>query len=275
MEETETPALEAGEDAIDETQEVSASPEPEEPDEPDTDEAKTETDEQKSKSKLRRERRNAEIERLRQSEAQAIAKAEAAQKRLAEMQAASSSLKPPVQSDYPNYEDFQAALAAHKTLQALDQREIARAEAERQNSQQAFRALESQRQEAFIQTVQMVNEDGRARFADYDAVVNRHDVPITPAMVSVIADTDDPGVVAYHIAKTPELAAKLANLPPVQMAREIGRIEARLASPRTTTSNAPPPITPVNPKAKAATDPSKMSPDEYAAWRAKGGTFKR
>lgn len=275
MTEMETPAPVAGDEVIAESVEISASPVEEPEVEVDEETAKPETDEQKSKSKLRRERRNAEIERLRQSEQEAIAKAQAAEKRERDMKAALAAMKPPVQADFQNYEDFQAALAAHRTLQALDQRELKNVEAERQQSAQAFKQLETQRQEAFIQTVQMVNEDGRARFADYDAVVNRHDVPITPAMVSVIADTDDPGVVAYHIAKSPELAAKLANMPPVQMAREIGRIEARLSSPRTTTTSAPPPITPVTPKAKPATDPAKMSADEYAAWRAKGGTFKR
>ena len=273
MSENETPAPEAGEVVIPESTVVSETPEPEIEGQETEDAGASE--EQKSKSKLRRERRQAEAERLRQSEADARAKLEEAERRVEELRAVSAAPKLPQQKDFATYEDFQAALAAHKTLQALDQRDITKAEADARVRAAEIKALDAQKERAFKETVAFVNEDGKARYADYDAVVQSPSVAMTPAMVAVIAEADDPGELAYQIAKNPQLSQSLAQMHPVHMARAIGRMEAQISATRNTVSSAPSPITPVTPKAKPTTDPSKMTPDQYAAWRAKGGTFNR
>ncbi len=270
MSEVETPALEVAGEVV--------TPEPEivlQETEGDGEEQEAQGEEQKSPSKLRRERRQAEAERLRQSEADARAKADEAERKVQEMRAAAAALKLPQQKDYPDYEQFQAALAAHKTLQALDAREIGRAEADARQTAAQIKALDEQKERAFRETVAFVNEDGKARHADYEVVMGSPDVVITPAMVSVIGEADEPGELAYHIAKNPALSASLAQMHPVHMARAIGRLEAQISATRTTVTSAPAPITPVTAKAKPATDPTKMTPDQYAAWRAKGGTFSR
>jgi len=281
LNEAETPALEAGESVAPEPQTSVVVSETEgqvesQPAESEDAYPEAETDEQKSKSKERRERRKAEQERLRQSEAEANAKAQEAQRQLQELRALASKMPVPQQKDYPDFESYQAALTAYHMLKATDTREIARVEAEAVAFAKAVKALDTQKQQAFVETLSLVNDDGMSRYPDYEAVVIRNpQVRISPAMVAVMAESDNPGDLAYHIAKNPALSQRLAAMHPVQMAREIGRIEAQLSAPRTTVSSAPAQIAPVTPKAKPTSDPAKLPADQYAAWRAKGGTFTR
>jgi hypothetical protein len=83
--------------------------------------------------------------------------------------------------------------------------------------------------------------------SDYREVTRNPSLPMTQGMVEAIAESDDGPALAYHLGKNPEIAEKLATLPPVAAAREIGKIEARLAYEREkakqkpVVSNAPPP----------------------------------
>lgn len=82
---------------------------------------------------------------------------------------------------------------------------------------------------------------------DYESVVNDPSLPITAAMAEVIQDSDDGPALAYHLGKNPEVAARIAQLPPHAAARELGRLEARLeaererAKEKPVVSKAPPP----------------------------------
>jgi hypothetical protein len=51
-------------------------------------------------------------------------------------------------------------------------------------------------------------------------------------MAEVIADSEDGPAVAYYLGKNPEAAAAIAQLPPSAAARELGKLEARLAFER-------------------------------------------
>jgi membrane protein involved in colicin uptake len=281
LSEIETPAPEAGEvvapEAIVETSTVVSETEGQVESQPaESEDASPETEDQKSKSKERRERRKAEQERLRQSEADANAKLQEAQRQLQQLRDMASKMPQPQQKDFADFESYQAALTAHHMLKATDTRKIAEVEAEARTRAEAVKALDAEKTKAFADTLAMVNEDGMSRYPDYaDVVLKDTSVPITPAMVAVMAEAENPGELAYHVAKNRALAARLANMHPVQMAREIGRLEAQLSLPRSNVTTAPAPIAPVTPKAKPVTDPARMSPSQYAAWREKGGTFTR
>lgn len=73
--------------------------------------------------------------------------------------------------------------------------------------------------------------------------VTRGQVPITPEMADVIKESDIGPALAYHLGKNPDVAASIAQLNPLQAARELGRLEAKLAEkPKASAvSNAPPP----------------------------------
>ena len=83
---------------------------------------------------------------------------------------------------------------------------------------------------------------------------------------------------AYHLAKHPDVLERLNGMTERQADRELGRLEASLqvpaaapAEPPARTTQAPKPATPAASQGRSvALDPSKMSVEEYAAWRSKG-----
>lgn len=100
---------------------------------------------------------------------------------------------------------------------------------------------------------------------DYDEVVRNPSLPITPQMAEAIKDSDDGPALAYHLGKNPDIAEKIAQLPPIAAARELGKIEARLAQERErakearpAVSNAPPPP----PKVEGVEPAVNIRPDD-------------
>lgn len=110
---------------------------------------------------------------------------------------------------------------------------------------------------------------------DYHTVTRSNDLKITGEMVQVLQGTDKGPEVLYHLGKHPEIAEKLANMSPLQMAREIGRIEAsQLVKPASTTK-APAPVPKISGVEKSTTvkadspDSDKLSTEEWLKRRQK------
>ena len=138
------------------------------------------------------------------------------------------------------------------------------------------RAERQERADAAEATVQTVVErqfteletEARTKWADYDTVTRNPSLPITPAMLEVIKESELGPELAYHFGKNPAEAAKLAVLPERQLAREIGKLEARFSAPRPAAKQPPEPVQPVSGiRAGGSKDPALMSMAEYAAWR--------
>lgn len=112
---------------------------------------------------------------------------------------------------------------------------------------------------------------------DYHEVVGGSDVPAEAHVLEAILDSEQGPQLAYHLAKHPDVAQRLNEMTPVQAAREIGRLEAQLAQPKTETpppkrtTNAPPPINPVRgSNGQFTKSPDQMTDAEwYAAQRNK------
>lgn len=87
------------------------------------------------------------------------------------------------------------------------------------------------------------------KYPDWDDVVDQPDVPLTDAMQTAILTSDVGTDVAYFLGKNPEEARRIAGLSPIEQARAIGRIEAKLSpsdpTPQREVSKAPAPIKPV------------------------------
>ena len=110
--------------------------------------------------------------------------------------------------------------------------------------------------------------EARSKYTDFDTVVTAEDLSITPSMARVIASSDLGADIAYHLGTNKAEAARIAQMSDLEMARNLGAIEARLSMPKVKTqTTAPDPVTPVRPKATATKDPEKMTPAEYRAWR--------
>jgi hypothetical protein len=130
----------------------------------------------------------------------------------------------------------------------LEQREkAAKAEAAKtqfETDQQKAKQAHAERVKAFAEKT----ED----FAEM--MENLDDVPASPALEQLIVSSANSAELLYELAKNPDEAKRIAALPPLSLARELGKIEARLSKqaseaqkpePKKLT-NAPKPIDPVS-----------------------------
>lgn len=162
----------------------------------------------------------------------------------------------PVAADFESYEEYVEKLAEWK----LDQREAAKAQAEAAKTQQeAHKARLAAAQE---------------RYADFDEVLGEvEDFPISQAMHEVITASDHGLDVAYYLAKNQDEAHRIAELSPFLAAKELGKIEAKIADkveskssteketkPRVSKAPAPPKT--VRPQAESA----EPDPSDFGAW---------
>lgn len=123
-------------------------------------------------------------------------------------------------------------------------------------------------QAALTRKWEAAQDSARERFADFDEVVKNPNLPITTSMAKAILQTDAAAEIAYHLGTHPEEAAKIAALSPVAQAIAIGRLEATVSKPAPRkVTNAPKPPPTLKGGAVPTKDPSKMSMEEYAAWR--------
>lgn len=230
-------------------------------------------EEQKSKSAERRERRKAQMQKLIDSEADANRKAEEAQREAEKIREAAKSMPIPKQEDFENFEEFQAALSTYRVMGAMDEREAARLEEKAKEQHQEVEQAQKRRQEERAENWKDQIQEGRAKYSDFDAVTQRPDLPISLELAETIADSDYAADVAYYFGKNPEEARAWQALPKHQRDRAFGRIEAlsTLAQPKTVTT-APDPISTVKASATASKDPETMTPEEFRAWREKGGS---
>lgn len=139
------------------------------------------------------------------------------------------------------------------------------------------RILKEREQQQQVTAKQTEFEKRQAEFIkskpDYaEKVLENDDLHISHQMASVIRRSDMGPQVAYYLAEHADTAVALAQLQdPVDVAREIGRIEARLEAQKVAlavVSKAPPPAAKIDATEPAIEkDPSQMSDAEFAKWR--------
>lgn len=127
---------------------------------------------------------------------------------------------------------------AAEYFRALARQELAAAKAE------------EQQMEAQAQFERRMRE-AQAAHPDFDEVILSADAPVSPALRQVILTSEHGPDIMYQLASNPAELARLSALPPLDAARAIGRLEAKLPSstpaPKTKPSVRPPaPPTTVN-----------------------------
>lgn len=173
----------------------------------------------------------------------------------------------PDPDDYDSHEDYIDALTDWKVEKTLSKtKEQERQEKLKEEYQNKQKSFQSKVQE-FAQTVE-----------DFEDVINDvDDITMSPAVQQSILESDDGPRLMYELAKDPEEYERICSLTPLQAARAIGRIEAKLSKPEkaekkeTKTTKAPPPVTPVRSKSSSKgshKSPDEMSFEEYKLWRA-------
>ena len=110
---------------------------------------------------------------------------------------------------------------------------------------------------------------GKEKYSDFEQVALNNALPLTQEMAEVIGESDVAADMFYHLGKNPVELERISLLDPIHMAREIGRLEVSLNKPKPRTTQAPPPIKPLDDASSQPVDVSKMSMDEYAQYRNK------
>lgn len=173
----------------------------------------------------------------------------------AEMQARAQATADIVPDQFETYEDYAEALAERKAQEKLSQREAMR------------------QQQEFLEAYHDREEAARDKYDDFESVAYNPNLPVTEYMARAIQASDVGPDVLYHLGSDPREAARISRLDPILQAREIGKIEARLSAepPVRRTTNAPPPIAPVNARSAGApvmdtTDPRSIKSMSTSEW---------
>lgn len=161
---------------------------------------------------------------------------------------------PPADS-FDNAEAYAEALAEEKAKALIARREAEKAQAE---------ALESYYEK---------EEEARSRYDDFEQVAYNPKLPVTDVMAQTIQVSDIGPDIIYYLGSNPKDAERISRLSPVLQAKEIGKLEARLAAspPTKKTSTAPAPIAPVNARSSSApaydtTDPRSLKTMSTSEW---------
>lgn len=164
--------------------------------------------------------------------------------------------------------DFNWDEAAYQRYVFEQAAKMAEAAVERKLQERTEREAVERRTQTFTQR----ETDFASKTPDYMEVTRDPSLPITREMAEVIADSEDGPAVAYYLAKNRQIAENIAKLPAIQAARELGRIEAKVAMdraapaapPKPQVSKAPPPPPKVDASEPAIEkDFSQMSDDEW------------
>ena len=162
---------------------------------------------------------------------------------------------PPI-DQFQSPEAYAEALATKKAEEMIAQREAQKQQAE---------VLEGYHER---------EEEARGKYEDFEQVAYNPNLKITQAMAQTIQASDMGPDVAYYLGTNPKEAERISRLAPFVQAKEIGRIEAKLAAdptPVKKTSSAPPPIAPVTPRSNVApsfdtTDPRSIKSMSTSEW---------
>lgn len=140
----------------------------------------------------------------------------------------------------------------------------------RYEAKQLVKAQEAERETARVRdSWNKQVEAGRTKHDDFDEVVNNPHLPISQPMAEVIQQSDIGADLAYYLGTHEDEAAKIARMSPLGAARELGRIEARLATPKPAakTGEVKPAAPPVTRAPKPPTPVRKASPNDDGALR--------
>lgn len=133
---------------------------------------------------------------------------------------------------------------------------------------------EAERQQAELLTVYHDREEAaREKYDDFEQVAYNPALPITTVMAQTIQASEIGPDIAYYLGANPRETDRISRLSPFLQAKEIGRIEAKLADnpPVKKTTNAPPPIKPVTAKGSSGggfetTDPRSITAMSTSEW---------
>jgi hypothetical protein len=191
----------------------------------------------------------------------AIGKRLAREQRKWEREQAARQTVPVAPKEVPSIDNFESpdayaeALALKKAEELLIQRDRQKEQAE------------------IVEAYGEREEKARDKYDDYEDVVYNPKLRITDVMAETIQHSDIGPDLAYWLGSNPKEADRIARLSPIMQAREIGRIEVKLADNPTVkkTTSAPTPISPVTARSSGSpshdtTDPRSIKTMSTSEW---------
>jgi hypothetical protein len=136
----------------------------------------------------------------------------------------------PPADQFDSTEAYAEALAERRAQELVQQREAAKRQAE------------------IIEAYHDKEDEIRGKYDDFDQVAYNPQLRITDVMAETIRESDTGPELAYYLGQNPKEAERISRLSPFLQAKEIGKIEVKLAEnpPVKKTSSAPAPISPVS-----------------------------
>ena len=164
---------------------------------------------------------------------------------------------PAVAVDLPPQDQFESvdAYAEAKAYKLIEQRELQKQQAE------------------ILDGYHEREETARSKYSDFEQVAYNPSLKITTVMAQTIQSSDIGPDLVYHLGSNPKEADRISRLAPILQAKEIGRLEARLAENpvQKRTSGAPEPISPVTARGVGSgsfdtTDPRSIKTMTTSQW---------
>jgi len=209
------------------------------------------------------------INQLTKEKHEALRAAEEARKKAAELEAQlSGGNSEPDQVDFETFEEYQQAYT--KWLREDLKREL---QSENGSPTEQLSPEEIALADSFNNTL----IDAEGKFDDFQEVVENMPA-LSTEMLETALDSENAAEILYYLGNNPELANQLYELKGARLAREIGRIEAKIESGQVSVSQtsapkkkqvtkAPAPISPTKEGATSEVDEDTMSTEEWIARR--------
>lgn len=175
--------------------------------------------------------------------------------------------KPPKEEDFNgDWTAYVAARAAYEAGKAVESKLTAR---ETRANEARRSEAERERDLAHLERV----EEAREVITDYDKVMaGMKGVSVSNDLIREIKSSENGALIAYELARNPDRLHSMNQMTPLELAREMGRLEASVKKPTgKKQTGAPPPPTTLRGGAAPAVDLAKAEMDEYVAARRKQG----
>lgn len=170
--------------------------------------------------------------------------------------------KPPKEEDFNgDWMAFQDAKSAYNARQAVREEFSKQRESEKAGRQAN---AERERDLAHLERI----EEAREVITDYDKVMaGMKGVNVSEDVIREIKSSEKGALIAYELARNPDRLHEMSRMTPMELAREMGRLEAAVKMPSgKKQTTAPPPPTTLRGGAAPAFDPAKAGMDEFADW---------
>ena len=176
----------------------------------------------------------------------------------------------PKEEDFKDWAAFEDAKAEYRINKAIAVQRHADREAEASRRQASDQAAH---REAAVEAFNDRLDEAREKISDFDKVLGEaKGREVKPHVTELVIESEKGGLLAYYLAKNPDVLTKLNGMSERDATKEVGRLEARLTLAKSkTATSAPAPARQVSGAAAPSADPSKMSMEDYAAWRRKNG----